>query len=208
MDPLGLTGLVLVRFANLYWLVTVSGFQGSSCSRFRQLPAGLSAACRLCCVRRQGDTLLIRTHAVNRLSELFFGVFRAEFLRLIREAKAPPVSVRKAPTRQLVNRITAATWWPYVGLSERLSVFNTRSGLLCGSGGAVSYCTRLLLSAQGVIPYLLVPTLSEGQSTRQEAPSCACSPGVPTINQSVAIGRTNLRFPTWITWDSTRARAK
>ena len=75
-----MTGLVLVRFANLYWLVTVSGFQGSSCSRFRLLPAVLPAACRLCCVRRQGDTLRIRLDRVNRLSELFFGVFRAEFL--------------------------------------------------------------------------------------------------------------------------------
>ena len=46
MDPLGKTGLVLVRFANLYWLVTVSGFQGSGCSGFPAYPAVLPAARR------------------------------------------------------------------------------------------------------------------------------------------------------------------
>jgi len=41
-----MTGFVLVRFANLYWLVTVSGFQGSGCSGFPAYPAVLPAACR------------------------------------------------------------------------------------------------------------------------------------------------------------------
>ncbi len=109
MDPLDLTGLVLVRFANLYWLVTVSGFQGSSCSRFRLLPAVLPAACRLCCVRRQGDTLRIRLSRVNRLSELFFGTLRAKFI------SPDPGSKERLPTlfggahRQLMCRITAAS---------------------------------------------------------------------------------------------------
>ena len=40
-----MTGFVLVRFANLYWLVTVSGFQGSGCSGFPAYPAVLPAAC-------------------------------------------------------------------------------------------------------------------------------------------------------------------
>ena len=39
-------GVSVVRFANLYWLVTVSSFQGSGCSGFPAYPAVLPAACR------------------------------------------------------------------------------------------------------------------------------------------------------------------
>ena len=77
-----MTGFVLVRFANLYWLVTVSGFQGSSCSGFPAYPAVLSAACRLCCVRRQGDTLRTRRIRVNGFLKLsaadVAGLFEAQ----------------------------------------------------------------------------------------------------------------------------------
>ena len=88
-----MTGFVLVRFANLYWLVTVSGFQGSSCSGFPAYPAVLSAACRLCCVRRQGDTLRIRRIRVNGFLKLSAGVFPASLrVEIVGEKRTPPGS--------------------------------------------------------------------------------------------------------------------
>ena len=39
-------GFNVVRFANLYWLVTVSGFQGSGCGGYGTCPAVSPAACR------------------------------------------------------------------------------------------------------------------------------------------------------------------
>ena len=84
------TGYVLVRYANLYWLVTVSGFQGSSCSGFPTYPAVLPAACYLTRVKRQGDTLLIRTTRVNNFSEHFLDYLEVDVPSQIRESKAPP----------------------------------------------------------------------------------------------------------------------
>jgi len=108
MDPLGKTGLVLVRFANLYWLVTVSGFQGSSCSRFPTLPAVFSAACRLCCVRRQGDTLRIRLHRVNSFLKLSFGPFQVRIPASNPEIRNALRVIRKASAAQCLGRVTTA----------------------------------------------------------------------------------------------------
>ncbi len=150
MDPLDKTGLVLVRFANLYWLVTVSGFQGSSCSGFPTYPAVLPAACRLTLFRRRGDTLRIRLDRVNSFSEHFFDRLRAVFLAPDRRLETPSDSLGRRPQDSMS---AASTRLPcsYVIVSERLSVFNTRSGLLLGSGGAATKITTHVRCAQEVL---------------------------------------------------------
>jgi hypothetical protein len=134
------TGYVLVRFANLYWLVTVSGFQGSSCSGFPTYPAVLPAACCLACVKRQGDTLLIRTTRVNNLSEHFFGQLSADVPSQMRDSKSASRSSRKALAGQHVNRVTAASRL----LCDRLrTAFRFQHALRSpvGSGGAATKIT-------------------------------------------------------------------
>jgi hypothetical protein len=123
------TGYVLVRYANLYWLVTVSGFQGSSCSGFPTYPAVLPAACYLTRVKRQGDTLLIRTTRVNNFSEHFFDHLAAGVLTQIRESKTPPDLLGRR-SQDSMSTALPRRFCCYVIVSERLSVFNTRSGLL------------------------------------------------------------------------------
>ena len=51
-------GFNVVRFANLYWLVTVSGFQGSGCGGRRIQPTFSPAECR--CVVFGGKEVLYR----------------------------------------------------------------------------------------------------------------------------------------------------
>ena len=123
------TGYVLVRYANLYWLVTVSGFQGSSCSGFPTYPAVLPAACCLACVKRQGDTLLIRTTRVNNFSEQFSDHLSVGVPRQIQESKTPPDLLGRRPQDSMLAALPRLLC-SYVIVSERLSVFNTRSGLL------------------------------------------------------------------------------
>ena len=101
-------GVVLVRFANLYWLVTVSGFQGSSCGGFPAYPAVLPAASRQTCVRRQGDTLRIRLHRVNSFSKLSFGPCQVRNLASHLEIRNALRVIRKASAAQHVGRVAAA----------------------------------------------------------------------------------------------------
>lgn len=123
------TGYVLVRYANLYWLVTVFGFQGSSCSGFPAYPAVLPAACRLCCVKRQGGTLRIRLDRVNSFSELSSDHVAAGVPRPDRGTKKRLPIVSEGVHTTVNDRVYAASSTAYVIVSERLSVFNTRSGL-------------------------------------------------------------------------------
>ena len=135
VDPLGMTGFVLVRFANLYWLVTVSGFQGSSCSGFPAYPAVLSAACRLCCVRRQGDTLRIRRIRVNGFLKLsaadIVGLFEVEYRG--KQERLPDLPGRRdscaAPRKRRLFRY---------GFSRPILLFNTHSGFSTTSGAVLN----------------------------------------------------------------------
>lgn len=71
-DPLGMTGLCGSQ-CEPYWLVTVSGSQGSDCGGFHAYPAVLPAADRQTRIRRQGDTLRTHQKRVNGFPELFPG---------------------------------------------------------------------------------------------------------------------------------------
>ncbi len=144
------TGYVLVRYANLYWLVTVSGFQGSSCSGFPTYPAVLPAACRLACVKRQGDTLLIRTTRVNNFSEHFLDHILVGVPSQIRESKSASRSSRKASTGQHVGRVTAA---PLLLCDRLRTAFRFQHALRSpvGSGGAATKITTHPHGAQGFL---------------------------------------------------------
>jgi hypothetical protein len=159
MDPLGKTGYVLVRYANLYWLVTVSGFQGSSCSGFPAYPAVLPAACRLCCVRRQGGTLRIRLDRVNSFSELFSDQLTAGVPSPDRDTNNASRSFRKAFAAQHVDRVPAAC--PL--LCDRLrAAFRFQHALRSpsGSGGAATKITTRPHRAQGYFHCLSqIPTI-------------------------------------------------
>jgi hypothetical protein len=137
MDPLGKTGYVLVRYANLYWLVTVSGFQGSSCSGFPAYPAVLPAACRPYCVRRQGGTLRIRLDRVNSFAELFPDHASAGVQMPDQGTRNASRSFRKAFAAQHVDRVSAAS----LLLCDRLrAAFRFQHALRSpvGSGGAAT----------------------------------------------------------------------
>ena len=131
-----MTGFVLVRFANLYWLVTVSGFQGSSCSGFPAYPAVLSAACRPWCVRRQGDTLRIRRIRVNGFPKLSAGVFPASpRVVIVGEKRTPPGSSGRrdscsAPRERRLLRYC---------FSRPILLFNTHSGFSTTSGAVLNF---------------------------------------------------------------------
>ena len=84
----------IVWFAlRTYWLVTVSGFQGSDCGGLSTYPAVLSAARRSNRVRRQGDTLRTRCCCVNRFLGSIFELRQSLVLRAVPgEEKRPPDS--------------------------------------------------------------------------------------------------------------------
>ena len=122
------TGYVLVRYANLYWLVTVSGFQGSSCSGFPTYPAVLPAACCLTCVSGKEIHYAfappVSTTSRNIFSTISQPMFRPD---LGSQKRLPIVSegVHRTACRPRYRGVLCC----YVIVSERLSVFNTRSGL-------------------------------------------------------------------------------
>jgi len=89
MDPLDMTGLCSSQ-CEPNWLVTVSGFQGSSGGGFPAYPAVLPAASRPTCVRRQGDTLRTRLGAVNGFPEVSSPGRAVRSRRLPRETRTPP----------------------------------------------------------------------------------------------------------------------
>ena len=101
-------GVSVVRFANLYWLVTVSGFQGSSCSGFPTYPAVLSAARRQKLFRRRGGTLRIRLDRVNSSPEHFPRPYAVACPATRRRIEERPRLIRKALAGQHVGRVPAA----------------------------------------------------------------------------------------------------
>ena len=127
MDPLDMTGLC-GSLCEPYWLVTVSGFQGSSCSGFPAYPAVLPAACRLSCVRRQGDTIRTRPEAVNGLSELFSITLSAGFRAWIQATKSASRIHRKAPERRSIASLRLLSRYGF-DFRSQLLVFNTRSSV-------------------------------------------------------------------------------
>jgi hypothetical protein len=82
-----------------YWLVTVSGFQGSSCGGFPAYPAVLPAACHLTCVRRQGDTLRTHHERVNGFSEVFPAAVGSPSESVRENKKASRISVGRRHER-------------------------------------------------------------------------------------------------------------
>jgi hypothetical protein len=132
MDPLDMTGLC-GSLCEPYWLVTVSGFQGSSCSGFPAYPAVLPAACRLSRVRRQGDTIRTRREAVNGLPEVFSTTLSAAFRTWIRGNKN--ASRGATGRRQSVTGPHRCGFRFRYGFDFRshLLVFNTRSSVSADS---------------------------------------------------------------------------
>ena len=153
MDPLDMTGLC-GSLCEPYWLVTVSGFQGSSCSGFPAYPAVLPAACRLSCVRRQGDTIRTRPEAVNGLSEVFSGTSRGDFRRRILETKNASRIHRKASERRSTASLRLLSRYGF-DFRSHLLVFNTRSSVSADSQrrGVVLY-QRPHRGARGSAPVL------------------------------------------------------
>jgi hypothetical protein len=117
----------IVWFAlRTYWLVTVSGFQGSDCGGFPAYPAVLSAAHQPIRVQRQGDTLRTRVCGVNRF-------LRSSWASVWPIREGDP-GTKNAPGNHLRRRAngvgrTASRFRQYRFVSLRHSVFNTRSSL-------------------------------------------------------------------------------
>jgi hypothetical protein len=123
--PSRLDGFIVWFAMRTYWLVTVSGFQGSSCGGFPAFPAVLPTACQPNRVRRQGDTLRTRTSRVNRFLEVFRGLLGTRCLTPFRARKTPSGTFRKARNLSTALRPRSS----YGLVSRRSSVFNTRSSL-------------------------------------------------------------------------------
>ena len=149
IDPLDMTGLC-GSLCEPYWLVTVSGFQGSSCSGFPAYPAVLPAACRLSCVRRQGDTIRTRPEAVNGLSELFSIAISAGSELGSRETRTPSETLPEG-VRASQNRIAAVSCLAMVSSSDPNYWFSTHAPVSKATlSGAVSYCTSARILTQGL----------------------------------------------------------
>ena len=146
MDPLGKTGLVLVRFANLYWLVTVSGFQGSGCSGFPAYPAVLPAARHRTRVGGKEIYYALTPTVSTGSSNLFRPTCGRVWLGS-RAMKTPPGTTGR---RQSGATPPCAGSRRYGFVFRSLPVFNTRSGLSTTSGGAGAYSTSARRTPQGV----------------------------------------------------------
>ena len=92
-----------------YWLVTVSGFQGSSCGGFPCISCGFARRVPPIRVRRQGDTLRTRVCRVNRFLGTFF---RLSFGRARRcrsgKQKRLPMRLGRRSQAAMPHRGTAA----------------------------------------------------------------------------------------------------
>ncbi len=126
-------------------------------SRFKLQRIPLTTCGFPCCVPPVVRSAARRyiTHSPEPCQQVVEALFRRlspSPTRLIRDAKSAsrscPGGAHKAEYRPHRCGFSAA----YGLISERLSVFNTRSGLLWGSGGAVSYCTRQQIRVQGISP--------------------------------------------------------
>ena len=150
IDPLDMTGLC-GSLCEPYWLVTVSGFQGSSCSGFPAYPAVLPAACRLSCVRRQGDTIRTRPEAVNGLSEVFSSTSRGDFRRRIPETKNASGSTGRRQSVAAPHHCGCCVRYGF-DFRSHLLVFNTRSSVSADS------------QRRGVVLYQRPPRGARGSS--------------------------------------------
>jgi hypothetical protein len=188
------------------WLVTVSGFQGSSCGGFPAYPAVLSAASHQTCVRRQGDTLRTRLGAVNGFSE----VFSPQAGRLTSEAdlgkheRLPEVAGRR---QSGAASHVAATGWLWFRLPIPLSTHAPVSSSDVRRCGAVLY-QRPTGRARWRAPALLVYTRLERSGTAASARAAKQGRRRASLAaQSTAIGRAKRRLPTCTSAPATRARA-
>jgi len=141
-----------------YWLVTVSGFQGSSCSGFPAYPAVLPAACRLSCVRRQGDTIRTRPEAVNGLSEVFSSTPRGSFRRRIQETKNASRNHRKASERRSTAslRLLTSLWFrlpiPPTGFQHTLQCLSRLSAARCRTVSATAQRRKGFITGSLYLP--------------------------------------------------------
>lgn len=196
----------MVRYANLYWLVTVSGFQGSGCSGFPAYPAVLPAACRLSCVRRQGDTLRTRREAVNGFPELsspaLRPVFRAQIQGNTNASRDPPEGVRAAWRRITATAISLWFRLPILaGFQHALQCLNDLDAVRCCTVPASAGRCKGLAPVSSIYPRILRrprPCPRVARSARahrsRATPSCerrdgqigACRPGgsVPQLSHA------------------------
>ena len=157
IDPLDMTGLC-GSLCEPYWLVTVSGFQGSSCSGFPAYPAVLPAACRLSCVRRQGDTIRTRPEAVNGLSEVFSSTSRGDFRRRIPETKNASRIHRKASERRSTAylRLLCSLWFrlpiPPTGFQHTLQCLSRLSAARCRTVSATAQRRKGFITGSLYLP--------------------------------------------------------
>ena len=215
IDPLDMTGLC-GSLCEPYWLVTVSGFQGSSCSGFPAYPAVLPAACRLSCVRRQGDTIRTRPEAVNGLSEVFSSTSRGDFRRRIPETKNASRIHRKASERRSTAylRLLCSLWFrlpiPPTGFQHTLQCLSRLSAARCRTVSATAQRRKGLITSSLYLPTNRsrltrsgppVSALREALGGRSETTMCArqdarigaCRPAEPVHLNAPArsyIGRT------------------
>jgi hypothetical protein len=187
-----------------YWLVTVSGFQGSSCSGFPAYPAVLPAACRPTCVRRQGDTIRTRPEAVNGFSEHFSAATPILGQRANQRNKDasrdPPEGIEAARCRNCAASVSLWIRLPTsAGFQHTLQCLN--DSLRCG---AVLY-QRPHTGARGSAPLYVL--LARDTMWRPQYYAVSHFRSRPHNRYSAAIGRANRRLPTCSTCPSTLSRA-
>ena len=185
MDPLDMTGLCSSQ-CEPNWLVTVSGFQGSSCGGFPAYPAVLPAACRLSCVRRQGDTIRTRPEAVNGLSEVFSCAPRGDFRHRILETKNASRIHRKASERRSTAylRLLCSLWFrlpiPPTGFQHTLQCLSRLSAARCRTVSATAQRRKGFITGSLYLP------MNRPRLTR-------CGPRVSRPAKRSRAGRTGLR---------------